>query len=283
MRLAWATDLHFDSVELPDAEKFCSDVRQSGATGILISGDIANSTCIEEWLEFLGSRLEIPIYFVLGNHDYYGSDIQSVQDTVHQITGERLIYLSQTGTVQLNADTCLVGSDGWGDCRHGDQENFEILTDYFAIRELREKVNQRALRAGDFERGLLRKKLGELGDEAAEELRPHLVEATKNSHSVIVLTHVPPFRESCWHNGSLSAETWLPGFTCKAIGDLLMSVAESNLGTSFTVLCGHTHGFGSTEILPNMVVHTGFGDYGLLRFGSVQLKGEQVVVMGPSA
>ena len=283
MKLAWATDIHLDSVELPDVIKFCAKVRQSKATAILISGDIANSTCLEEWIEFLGSHLELPIYFVLGNHDYYGSSIEKMQDVVRDFSDEQKIYLQQSGPVKLTENLSIVGNDGWGDCRLGDLENFEFLTDYVAIRDLREKVNQRALRMGDFESGWLKKKLGELGDEAAGTLRPHLIEATKASESVLVLTHVPPFRESCWHNGTISGDTWLPGFTCKAIGDLLISVAESNPETSYTVLCGHTHGFGQSQILPNLVVHTGFGDYGSLSFGSVRLAEERVIVKGPTA
>ena len=282
MRIAWATDLHLDSVGLTEVERFCADVRQSRATAMLISGDIAESSSLVKWLEFLDSRLKMPIYFVLGNHDYYGSDIKSMQNAMRQLTSERLLYLPQVGPVQLSEKVSLVGHDGWGDCRIGDHESFEILTDYFAIQDLRKTVNHEALQAGEFERENLRKKLGKLGDEAAEKLRPHLINATKKGESVLVLTHVPPFRESCWHNGSISEETWLPGFTCKAVGDLLTSVAQNHPDTSYTVLCGHTHGFGSTRILPNMKVNTGFGDYGLLCFGVVQLKEEQVLVQGPS-
>lgn len=282
MKLAWATDLHLDSVELPAVAAFCAEVHRSGATGLLVTGDIANSTCLQRWLESLAARLDIPLYFVLGNHDYYGSGIQDVQDIVRGITSERLVYLPQTGPVQLDPDTILVGQDGWGDCRHGDPENFEILTDYVAIRDLREQVDQRSLQAGIFQRGPLRKKLAELGDQAAAELHPHLVEAAGRSGSVVVLTHVSPFRESCWYNGAISGETFLPGFTCRAVGDLLVSTAQSNPETTFTVFCGHTHGFGYAEILPNLVVHTGFGGYGRLYLGSVRLKDGRVLVDGPT-
>ena len=281
MELVWATDLHLDSVELPEVERFCASVRRSGASAMLISGDIADSTCLTDWLKFLGTRLDIPIYFVLGNHDYYGSDIRDVRDAVRRIPCNRLHYLPQTGPVWLGDRVSLVGNDGWGDCRIGDVENFAILTDYFAIRDLKDTVDQDAIQDGDFERDRLRKKLGELGDRSAEELRPHLVAATNGSESVVVLTHVPPFRESCWHQGAVSEGAWLPGFTCKAIGDLLLSVAGSNPDTYYTVLCGHSHGSGYVRMLPNLTVHTGFGTYESLGFGTVQINHARIFITRP--
>jgi hypothetical protein len=124
--------------------------------------------------------------------------------------------------------------------------------------------------------------LGELGDRAAELLAPQIVEAAGTAESVVVLTHVPPFRESCWHDGDISDESWLPGFACKAIGDLLLSAAREHIDTSYTVLCGHTHGHGRASVLPNLEVVTGHGDYGLLCFSMLQFDGARVVVQEPS-
>jgi predicted MPP superfamily phosphohydrolase len=282
MAIAWATDMHLDSVEHSDAVRFCAVVRESRVNALLISGDIADSSSVVRWLEFLDSHLEMPIYFVLGNHDYYGSSVQTMENVVSNLGSSRLSYLPHSGPVQISEGISLVGHGGWGDCRIGNRDSFEILTDYFAIEDLRETVDLEVLRAGHFERRKLRAKLGELGDRAAELLAPHLVEATLSSESVVVLTHVPPFRQSCWHDNAISEDTWLPGFTCKAIGDLLMSVAREHTNISYTVLCGHTHGHGSANILPNLSVITGYGDYGLLCHGLLQLDGKEVLVQGPT-
>ena len=116
-----------------------------------------------------------------------------------------------------------------------------------------------------------------MADETNQDLFAVFAE-TKEHSKPLVLTHVPPFRESCWHNGSVSEETWLPGFTCKAVGDLLTSVAESHAKINFTVLCGHTHGSGYVRMSPNLDVHTGFGDYGILRYGIVDPVGKKIKV-----
>lgn len=283
MRLAWATDLHLDTAKQPVIEQFCEDVLASDVSAILVGGDISEAKDLERWLEFLDSRLRMPVYFVLGNHDYYGSDVATVRDRMRQLDSEGLRYLPAVGQVQLSPDLALVGHDGWGDCRIGDLDRFEILTDYMAIRDLRETINPNDLLSGFFKRAPLRQKLGELGDEAAETLCPDLLRAAETGASVLVLTHVPPFREACWHQNATSTATWLPGFTCRAIGDLVDSVAERHPKSMFTVLCGHTHGSGYVRMRPNLDVYTGFGDYGILRFGIVQAAGEEISIEPPES
>ncbi|MFM7113065.1 MAG: Eco57I restriction-modification methylase domain-containing protein, partial [Planctomycetota bacterium] len=39
-----------------------------------------------------------------------------------------------------------------------------------------------------------------------------------------VATHVPPFREACWHEGELSDDQWAPHFTSVVMGDALRAV-----------------------------------------------------------
>lgn len=281
MRIAWATDLHLDCVKQRDIDVFCDDVLASDVSAALLGGDISESRDLVHWLEFLDSRLRLPIYYVLGNHEYYGSDIATVQSNVRNLNNDRLQWLPAAGRVQLNQDITLVGHGGWGDCRLGAVDNFEILTDYLAIRDLSETVDRDDMLAGFFNRGPLRKKLRALGDEAAAMLRPDLLTAAKASASVLMLTHVPPFRESCWHGDGISEETWLPGFTCRAMGDLLISAAESYPHSRFTVLCGHTHGSGRVQMSPNLDVYTGAGDYGSLRFGIVRLNGKEIEIEPP--
>ena len=108
----------------------------------------------------------------------------------------------------------------------------------------------------------LRRKLNDLGDASALALRPDLEQALETSEKVIVLTHVPPFREACWHEGQISNDDWLPFFTCKAIGDMLSELALAHPQKQLHVLCGHTHGSGEVQIHPNLKVTTGEAVYG---------------------
>jgi predicted MPP superfamily phosphohydrolase len=253
-----------------------------GVSALLVGGDIAESTTLVNWLQVLEAQLEVPVYFVLGNHDFYGSDIETVSEAVSGLQAENLRYLPSSGPVRLSSNVSLVGHGGWGDCRIGDLEDFAVLTDYFAIHDLRRTIDENAFKAGEFWRTELIRKLNDLGEKAAEVLRPQLIEAAENSDTVLVLTHVPPFREACWHDGAISEDRFLPGFTCIALGDLLKSVAGQFSDTRFEVLCGHTHGSGSARILPNMNAHTGFGDYGQLCLVVLKFDGGRITVPKPA-
>ena len=146
------------------------------------------------------------------------------------------------------------GHDGWGDGRLGDYFGSTVmLNDWGLIEEFggfHENRDERLV------------KLHALGDEAASHFRMVLPDALSRFKHVIVLTHVPPFREACWHDGHLSDDNWLPHFTCNAGGDALLEAMTSAPDRKMTVLCGHTHGGGAAQILPNLGVLTGSAKYG---------------------
>lgn len=278
--VAWATDIHLDSIEDPRiVQAFIRDVRSSGARALLVGGDIAEAGDLLGRLDSLQRALERPLYYVLGNHDFYGSDVDAVRDRVAKASTQNLAWLGAVGPVALTESTALVGHDGWGDAQHGDFENAPFLNDYLAITDLRECVNREGLLAGFRQRQQLKNKLGDLGREAAAALAPQLERAARTYEKVLALTHVPPFVESCWHRGRLSEPTWLPGFTCKAMGDLLRTTAEQHPACRITVLCGHTHGSGHARIAPNLDVHTGEAVYGKLFFRLLDLEPDTVAAL----
>ena len=254
MNTAWATDIHLNFISQAQAQAFSQRINDSGADAVLIGGDIVESDSLVAWLQFLGNYLQQPVYFVLGNHDFYGSDIATVRQLAASLK-DNPQWLPHTGVVRLTADTGLVGHDGWADARIGDFMNSPVLlNDYFQIEDL-----SVAAKGG---KAALKAKLGELGDQAAAGLRPYLMKALNRYPNVIVLTHVPPFRDACWHEGQISDDNWLPGFTCKAMGDMLLEVVGKHPQCQITVLCGHTHGEGEAQLLPNLKVYTGAAEYG---------------------
>lgn len=154
--------------------------------------------------------------------------------------------------IPLTETTALVGHDSWADGRLGDFFGSQVmLNDYVLIQELRCSNKQECYM-----------KLNALGDEAAEFLESRAREALASYHHVIVLTHVPPFRNACWHEGHISSDDYLPHFACRAVGDRLIPIMREHPDRTLTVLCGHTHSSGIARILPNLVVHTGSAEYG---------------------
>lgn len=254
MRLAWVTDPHFNFVDDEVFARFCQEVESADPDAILLSGDIAESASVCSWLGRLSAAWQRPIYFVPGNHDFYGSSIAEVRDQVGNLGDPNLVWLNQRAVVPLTAKTALVGHDGWGDGGYGNVGGSPIvLSDFFRICELT-----------GLRREQLRQRLNELGAEAGRHLASHLPTALEEFEHSVILTHVPPWVEACWHEGKFSDKDWTPFFACKAAGDAILSAVDgANPNRRVTVLCGHTHGAGVQEGLrPNLVAYTGGAVYG---------------------
>jgi len=114
----------------------------------------------------------------------------------------------------------------------------------------------------------------------ARRLNEHL-RSCSDARSVLVVTHVPPFQKAAWHEGETSNDRWAPFFSSKVIGDVLLKSARARPELQHTVLCGHTHGRGVYQPLPNLVVYTGRARYGapeLAGILSIDVEGAGVLV-----
>lgn len=272
-RLAWLTDLHLGFADEDQVDGLINSIRSETPDAVLIGGDISEAPTFAAHLKFIAAEVNVPVYFVLGNHDFYHGSIEKVRLAANVLAQEHpnIHYLSAAGAVRLSEATALVGHDGWGDARTGDFLHSPVLlNDYFLITELaRLMPDPGRLQGDDFTDAALRRPLRaalrRLGDEAATHFRTVLPRALEQARHVIVLMHVPPFREACWHKGRTSDDDWAPHFTCIAAGESLMEVMREHPDRRMTVLCGHTHGGGFAQILENLEVHTGPAEYGAPR------------------
>jgi predicted phosphohydrolase len=252
-RLAWATDIHLNFLR-GDPGPFCEQLASAAPDGLVITGDISEADTLDGDLALLDSRLWCPTWLVLGNHDFYNGSIRQVRKAVAALCRRSrwLHYLPDADVVTLAANTALVGHDGWADGRLGDYAGSDVmLNDYLMIEEL----------AGlDAQARLAR--MNALGDEAAAHFRHCLPAALQRHRRIIVATHVPPFREACWHDGRITGDNFLPHFTCAAVGETLTTFMRRFPDHKTLVLCGHTHSPGTARILPNLLVRTGGAAYG---------------------
>ncbi len=259
MKLIWLTDIHLNFLEEEALMAFFQTINNSGADAILLSGDIAEAENIDAYLYEMAKQIEIPIYFVLGNHDYYKGNINDVRACVTELREERdeLIYLPSAGYQQLDEDTVLVGQDGWADGRLGDfAHSTRSLNDSVYIEDLAE--------ANELGRDALLHKMQELADTDAAALKADLTKALAQEHlpkKVIIVTHVPPFKEACMYRGKQTEDDYLPFFTSKATGDVLMEFAQQYPGVEFNVYSGHTHHPASCQPLKNLHVRAGKAEY----------------------
>ena len=257
MKLAWATDIHLDHATESARRRFCQAVSEQ-ADALVVTGDIAESHILGTALTVLAELTGLPVYFVLGNHDFYRGSISTTRRQAGYVVTQNLVYLSQAGVVELTPNTALVGHDGWADGRLGDLDGSDvILNDFLLIDELKHWRDIHTL-----DKPALRKALEALGDEAAGYLKSVLALAAEKYSQVIVATHIPPFRDAAWYEGHPSADDYLPFFSCKAVGDVLLEAARSYPKCQILVLCGHTHGGGEIQVAENLRVVTGPAEYG---------------------
>ena len=138
-RLAWATDIHLNFLRAEGVDAFCDALAREAPDAIVLTGDLAEAPDLVAHLETMERRLARPIYFVLGNHDFYRGSIRGVRERVAALCeGSRhLRWMNREGVVELTPETGLVGHDGWADGRNGDYFGSPLLfTDWVVIEEL---------------------------------------------------------------------------------------------------------------------------------------------------
>ena len=258
MHLIWLTDIHLNFLELGERIEFYQKILKKKYDALLITGDIAEAPSIAPILHELVTHIKKPIYFVLGNHDYYLGQINDVHQEMRALTNTEpfLHWLPASGPQTLKEGITLIGQDGWADGRYGDYSQSHIgINDSRMIADLfQQKIISKTA---------LLEKMQRLADTDAEHLSIDLQQAigSPQCKKIIILTHVPPFKEACLHQGKISNDNWLPYFTSKAIGDVLMQVATKNPQISFLVLCGHTHSDAHYQPLNNLTIKAGGAEY----------------------
>lgn len=275
MRLAWLTDPHLNFLDERALERFLDALERTAFDALLVSGDVGEADDVEALLARTADRVRRPVHFVLGNHDYYGGRIAEVRARIRALAegSPWLRWLSAAGVVALTETTALLGHDGWADGRlgHGERSGM-VIADYVRIADFADLLGDRIarVRVGSrrFQKAFFAVQdrrfalLRALADEAAAHVRATLPAALDRFRHVVVVTHVPPFREACWHEGRVSDDEALPHFASAAFGEALVEAMASRPDRRATVLCGHTHGAGTADLLPNLRVVTGGATYG---------------------
>lgn len=228
MKLIWVSDIHLNFIK--DARPFCAELKEAKGDAILITGDIAESHNVVPYVTEMAEQTGKPVYFVLGNHDFYGSSVADVKSSVRSLG-----HLGSKQIVKLSDSVALIGVDGWGDTRNGDYENSHLtMSDWIHIEDLRK----------EYGKGMdeLKKQLMKLADSDALKLKRRVLKALEQGYTKIIMaTHVPPFEEVCLNAGRKSTPSGLPFFSSKCLGDAILPIAKKHPKVDFLWLSGHTH------------------------------------------
>lgn len=253
MRIAWITDPHFNHCALSAWERLIARIESLACDALIISGDISEGEDVVFQLRRLADGVGVPIHFVLGNHDFYHSSIARTRDAIRRVTTEHplLNYLTDSSPISIG-EVALVGVDGWGDATVGDYQRSTVRLNDFRL------IDDFFLTAPTLWKATLR----DLGLQSAHRLGELLNDAATDHKRLLVVTHVPPFRQACWYQGRTTDDNWAPFFVSGQCGDTLLDFATSNPQVTIDVLCGHTHSGGQAQLADNLVVTTAGAEYG---------------------
>lgn len=261
--LGWITDPHLPRASPEARRRFLAAVAAHGADGWVVTGDVGHAGSLEDdLLELADAAGARPVWFVLGNHDFYGGSVDEVRARVERLSAGHptLRWLPATGLVRLDPSTVLLGHDGWADARLGDWQTTPLaLNDFRLIAGFGEGRDARVNRMrelADSAAGYVVRLLYRLVGEPAREAGIPLPER------VIVATHVPPFPAAATLRRGPAPPPFLPYFASRIMGDVLLAAAAQAPEVDFQVLCGHTHGAGDVRVRPNLRVVTGEAEYG---------------------
>ena len=270
MRLTWLTDIHLDFITSPgdikssihNLDLFCSLILDNKPDACVITGDISRAPFLQDHLVALESRLGIPIYFVLGNHDFWDSTIEAVRNKMIEITlrSKKLKYLSCIDYIMLDKKTALVGHDGWYDAFYSEPQysNF-IMNDWMRIGDFVKSgcVINRSINIMPVLR-IARNQAMIATEHISRSIKKVILD--KKPEKVIVATHVPPFVQPL-QNSRGSMQDKSPWYASKTMGNMLLSIARVNQNTNFEVICGHCHAEYEGEITTNLRLYSGGVEY----------------------
>ncbi len=138
-KYAWATDIHLDHIDddvrLVD---FAKSLIVTEPSGIFITGDISVAPRLVYHLSVIERVCQRPVFFILGNHDFYGGEIEPIRKSMRDLSNlsQFLRYMPLSPYVALTPGTALVGHDGWYDAMYGDANRSKFfMNDWGAIKD----------------------------------------------------------------------------------------------------------------------------------------------------
>jgi predicted MPP superfamily phosphohydrolase len=195
----------------------------------------------------------VPVYFVLGNHDFWNAPEAVVRAMASTFPG----YLDRGEIIELTPRVALVGRSGWYDTLSGnpgssrvepqDWKRIERFVDVWRVPHLLQLQCRR------------------WSEEETEKAIPVLEEAARGHQEVFLVTHFPCFSAACFApDGLLDVPDsgWWPWSINTTFGHAIREVTDNHPHVEFTVLTGHTHGGGKVQLTPNLTCVAGRAHYG---------------------
>lgn len=252
--IVWYTDTHL----LPwNRYKMLNSILDAKPDAVFLTGDVSHTgyTFISD-LEFLAKRIGRPLYFVPGNHDYFGSSIPIVNSKIRELCTKYkdLVWMDEANTITLKDgedSIACIGHTGWYDSKEGNRDYIKYTFDWRFIKDFRD-IKSWEERFAAFEK---------MSADSTRILVEKLERALETHKRVFLLTHFPPFASATRCNSLFSEKFWASYNTNKTLGNALERVMEKHKKRNLTVFCGHSHSETTVFISRNIECKVGRGNY----------------------
>lgn len=230
----WYTDTHLDKVAPWTLIRFIHHIVKQRPHGVFLTGDISTGPTLCFHLRLLAKYIKCPIYFVLGNHDYHFTDIETQHQKLKVMCNEvkNLIWLTDSPVIDLNHEVALIGTEGWYDAQLGNPDYLKWTLDWMLTKDFRQLPSMKE-RVDAF-RALAEKSCHLLEDKLEKAL-------AQDFKTVYILTHFPPWKEATRDEGTILEKYYLPYNVNLGLGQMIERVMLDRKKRNVTVLAGHTH------------------------------------------
>ena len=148
--LTWLTDPHLEFCSHLTRKDLYQSINHAAGEIVVITGDLsAGPHRLAQYVE-LAEKVRKPIYFVLGNHDRYGTTFANTEAVVKRVTTQfsHLARLDGSQLIPLNESVALIGVDGWADGLAGEGPATKArINDFYQILDFATEPEPQAFQA----------------------------------------------------------------------------------------------------------------------------------------
>ncbi|WP_133128298.1 metallophosphoesterase family protein [Legionella nagasakiensis] len=229
-RCLWLTDLHVDRLSKQDYQHLLGRIYNAAADVIWLTGDIGDPPYNWRFLATLLEQIKTSVYFVLGNHDFYGLHIAEARSKAVELMRDypNAYYLTAMPPLISN-DVLLAGVDGWANT--GRIPLLERTWDGDEIQDWRGNT--------------LASLQAHMNQEAKKDAEQLIIKCQQGINKAIkkiyLLTHVPP-GQAYWENDSV--KSWQAKRTVyysQALAAALDELKACYPDVLFNLFSGHLH------------------------------------------
>ena len=178
--LTWLTDLHLEFCSHRTRDRFYHSINQAPGEIVIITGDLsAGPHRLAQYTE-LAEQIRKPAYFVLGNHDRYGTTFANAEAVVERVTTlfSHMVRLDGSQVIPLNKSVALVGVDGWADGLGGEGPATKArINDFYQILDFATEPEPQVFR-----------QMKERARKYSQALKPSLIKALKQYQTALIAT-----------------------------------------------------------------------------------------------